>query len=79
MIDDRSKQVHVTEYSRSSHVACKTPICDCDIMFVRQVIVSGITLQPHVDQLVTSTLALTDSNMMMQLCCYYREVKNLQP
>jgi len=47
-------------------------------MFVSQVIFSGITLEPLVDQLVTSRLALADSNMMTQLCRHYWEVKNLQ-
>ena len=47
-------------------------------MFVSQVILSGITLQPHVDRLVMSQLALADSNVMMQLFRHYWEVKNLQ-
>jgi hypothetical protein len=47
-------------------------------MFVSQVILSGITLEPHVDQLVTIKVALADSNMMTQLCRHYWEVKNLQ-
>jgi hypothetical protein len=47
---------------------CKTPTCDYVNMFVSQVVLSGITLEPHVDQLVTRTLALADSNMKMQLC-----------
>jgi hypothetical protein len=33
-------------------------------MFVSQVILSGITLEPRVDQLVKTTVALADSNMM---------------
>ena len=46
-------------------------------MFVSQVILSWIALEPRVDQLVTSQLALADSNMMTQLCRHYWEVKNL--
>jgi len=48
------------------------------IMVVSQVMLSRITLEPHVDQLVMSTLVLVDSIMMMQLCRHYWEVKNLQ-
>jgi len=48
------------------------------IMVVSQVIFSGITLEPHVYQLVTSTLTLAHSAMMMQLCCHYWEVKIFQ-
>ena len=47
-------------------------------MVLSQVILSGITLELQVDQLATSTLALADSLMMMQLCCHYWEVKNVQ-
>jgi hypothetical protein len=47
-------------------------------MFVSQVILSGITLEPRVDQLVTIKVALADSNMMTQLCRDSWEVKNLQ-
>jgi hypothetical protein len=47
-------------------------------MFVSQVILSGITLEPHVDQLVKTTVALADSTMMMQLSRHSWEVKNLQ-
>ena len=47
-------------------------------MFVSQVILSGITLEPRVDQLVATTVTLADSNMMMQLCRPNWEVKNLQ-
>jgi len=36
-------------------------------MFVSQVILSGITLEPCVDQSVKTTVALADSTMMMQL------------
>jgi hypothetical protein len=46
-------------------------------MFVSQVIVSGITLELHVDQLVTIIVALVDSTMMMQLCHHNWEVKKL--
>jgi len=49
-----------------------------DIMVVSQVIFSGITLGPWVNQLATSKLALAHSLMSMQLCRHYREVKNLQ-
>jgi len=48
------------------------------LMFVSQVIFSGITLGLHVNQLVTGTPARADSNMMMQLCRHNWEVKNLQ-
>jgi len=51
---------------------------DDDIMFVSQVIFSGITLGPHVNQLVIGTPSLADLNMMMQSCHHYWEVKNLQ-
>jgi hypothetical protein len=44
-------------------------------MFVSQVILSGITLEPSVEQLVTIKVALADSNMMMQLCRNSWEVK----
>jgi hypothetical protein len=47
-------------------------------MFVSQVILSRITLEPHVDQLVKTTVALADSTMMMQLHRHNWEVKNLQ-
>jgi hypothetical protein len=47
-------------------------------MFVSQVVISGIALRPNVDQLATRPLALANSNMMMQLCCHYWEVNNLQ-
>jgi hypothetical protein len=40
-------------------------------MFVSQVILSGITLEPWVDQLVVALAALADSNMMTQLCRLY--------
>jgi len=44
-------------------------------MVVSQVILSGITLEPRVDQLVTIKVALADSLMMMQLCRHYWEVE----
>jgi hypothetical protein len=47
-------------------------------MVVSQVILSGITLEPRVDQLVVALAALADSNMMTQLCRHNWEVKNLQ-
>ena len=47
-------------------------------MAVSQVILRGITLEPHGDQLVKTTVALADSNMMTQLCRHNWEVKNLQ-
>jgi len=37
-------------------------------MFVSEVIFSGITLELRVDRLLTSLIALADSNMMTQLC-----------
>ena len=46
-------------------------------MCVSQVIFSGMTLEPCVDQVVISQLALADSNVMMQLCRHYQEVKKL--
>jgi hypothetical protein len=57
---------------------CKTPTCEYVNMFVSQVILSGITLEPHVDQTVITTVALAESTMMMQLCCHNWEAKNLQ-
>jgi len=47
-------------------------------MLVRQVILTWITLEPRVTELVKTTVALADSTMMMQLCRHNREVKNLQ-
>jgi len=47
-------------------------------MVVSQIILTRITLERRVDQLVTSILALAHSLMMMQLCRHYWEVKNLQ-
>ena len=47
-------------------------------MFVSQVILGGITLEPRVDQLVETMVALVDSTMMMQLCRHNWEVKDLQ-
>jgi hypothetical protein len=47
-------------------------------MVVSQVIRSGITLEPRVDRLVRTTVALAESRMMMQLCRHHWEVKNLQ-
>jgi len=49
-----------------------------EIMFASQVIFCGIALGPHVNQVVMSKFALADSNMKMQLCCDYWQVKNLQ-
>ena len=49
-----------------------------NIMVVSPVVFSGITFELHVDQIVMSTLALADSLMMMQLCCYYWDVNSLQ-
>jgi hypothetical protein len=46
-------------------------------MVVSQVIISGITLEPRVDQLVKTTVALADSSMKMQLRSHNWEVKNL--
>jgi hypothetical protein len=37
-------------------------------MAISQVIFSGMTLEPNVDQIVTTTVALAESLMMMQLC-----------
>jgi hypothetical protein len=47
-------------------------------MVVTQVILSGITLEPRVDQLVMATAALADSLMMTQLCRHDWQVKNLE-
>jgi len=47
-------------------------------MFVSQAVLSGITLEPRIDQLVKTTVALADSTMMTQLCHHNWEVKNLQ-
>jgi hypothetical protein len=56
---------------------CKIPICEYVNMFVSQVIHSGITLEPCVNQLVKTTVALVDSPIMIQLCRHNWEVKNL--
>jgi hypothetical protein len=56
---------------------CKTHTCEYVNMGVSQVILSGITLEPHVDQLVRTTVALADSTMMLQLCRRKWEAKNL--
>jgi hypothetical protein len=55
-----------------------TPTCVSITLFVSQVIFSGITLEPSVDRLVTSQLAVADSVIMTQLCRHYWEVKYLQ-
>ena len=47
-------------------------------MCVSQVILSGITLESRVDQLVRTMITLADSTVMMQLCCHNWEVTNLQ-
>jgi hypothetical protein len=47
-------------------------------MIASRVGLSGFTHEPRVDQLVKTTVALADSNMMTQLCHLYWEVKNLQ-
>jgi len=47
-------------------------------MFVSQVNLTRFTLEPRVDQLVMTMVTVVDSNMMMQLCCHYWEVKNHQ-
>jgi len=47
-------------------------------MLVGQAVLSGITYEPRVDQLVKTTVALADSDMMMQLCRHNWELKNLQ-
>jgi hypothetical protein len=44
-------------------------------MVVSQVKLSRFTLETLVDQLVTATVALADSNMMTQLCCHNWGVK----
>jgi hypothetical protein len=68
------KRVHVTigQDSYAKHLSVN------NIMFVSQLMISGITIGLHIDQLVTSMLALADSNIMMQLCSHNWEVKNLQ-
>jgi hypothetical protein len=47
-------------------------------MVVSQVILSGITLELRVNQLVETTVTLADSTMMTQLCRLDWEVKNFQ-
>jgi len=47
----------------------KTPSCDNDIIFDRQVILNGITHIPQVDLVVTIDVAQPDSHMMTQLRC----------
>ena len=49
-----------------------------DIIFVSQVIISGIILGPHVHLVVIGMPSLADSLMMMQLCRHYWVVKTLQ-
>jgi hypothetical protein len=39
------------------------------IMVVSPANLSGLTLEPRVDQLVTTTVVLADSTIMTQLCC----------
>ena len=62
---------------KDAHI-CKTPTCDYVNIVVSQVILSRITLEPRVDQLVMTTVALGESAMMTQLCRHNWEVKNLQ-
>ena len=59
-------------------IICKTPTCEYVKMYVSQVYLSGFTFELRVDQLVITTLALADSNMMMQLCRHYWGVRNHQ-
>ena len=47
------------------------------LWFLCQVILSGMTLGPCVEQLAVGTPVLTDSTMMMQLCRHYWELKTL--
>jgi hypothetical protein len=75
MIHVWMKQVQL---SNQLLLICKTPTCEYMNIFVSQVILSGITLEPRVDQLLKTTVALADSTMMTQLCRLYWEVKNLQ-
>ena len=49
-----------------------------DMTFVSRVIISGITLRPHVDQFAIGTPSLADSLLMIQFCRHYWEAKNLQ-
>jgi hypothetical protein len=58
--------------------ARKTPACNYVNMFVSQVVLSGVTLEPRVDQLAMIKITLADSDMMTQLCRHNWEVKNLQ-
>jgi len=48
------------------------------IIVVSQVIFGGITLGPHVDQLVANLDALAESSLMTQLCHHYWDVNNHQ-
>jgi hypothetical protein len=41
-------------------IICKTPTCEYVNMVVSQVILSGITLERDVDQLVKTTVTLVD-------------------
>jgi len=54
---------------------CKTPTSKYVNMVVSQVVLSGITLQPRIDSLVTATVTLADSNMMTHLCHHNWDVK----
>jgi hypothetical protein len=46
-------------------------------MFVSEVMLSGNTLQPHVDQFMTITMTLAKSSMIIQCRHYQWELKNL--
>jgi len=59
-------------------IMCKTPDCKYVNMFVSEVILNGITLEPRIDQLVKTTVTLAASTLMMQLYRHNWEVKNLQ-
>jgi hypothetical protein len=59
-------------------IICKTPTCEYVNMVVSQVVLSGTTLEPLVDPLVETTVALAESLMTMQLRRHYWEVRNLQ-
>lgn len=75
MIHIRSKQAHVTIPLDS--YAKHLPANHGNI-FLRQMVLSGISSELHVNQFLTGTRALADSDIMMQLCHHGWKVRNLQ-
>ena len=42
-----------------------------NVMVIGEVILSGISLRPHIDRSVTNPFAPAESSLMMQLCHHY--------